>query len=182
MPLLLYRGLAISSSVAYIPCERIAGNTSLVTHRLNFLACGNLLDSMREYNPLSLIQVTFRFWPAVTICSVSLSSLSIWSRIAFLAFWYPNISATSLPTKYGLLSISTVLIFPNKNSYQFWFDKSYPVGYNRYAQDTNGTYRLKKIYCHPVQYEYIRTPQTLICNLLWIRKWLHCGMKIYNEQ
>ena len=40
-------GFAISSSVAYIPCLRIAGSTSDVTQRLNLFAAGSWLLRIR---------------------------------------------------------------------------------------------------------------------------------------
>lgn len=62
---MMMSGLAIMSSmvagVAYMPCLRIEGDTSLVTQRLNALASGLRLLGMSEYKPDSLTVVSSCF-------------------------------------------------------------------------------------------------------------------------
>lgn len=103
--------------VTYAPVLRIAGSTSLVTQRLNFLAFGSLLDSMREYKPLSLMMCApklpvFKVGISPTLTS-RLSSISTWRLIASAVSLYPKAVATSLPTNQGASSIMIVRIAPN---------------------------------------------------------------------
>lgn len=67
----------LNSFTWYCPVFLNAGNTSDVTHLLNFLALGNLLERTKLYSPDSLIIGVFRFLPIESrIAIVSLSSPS----------------------------------------------------------------------------------------------------------
>ena len=105
-------------------------STSDVTHRLNSLALGNLLERMRLYKPDSLMMVISCAPPRVSHFVTPLSSSSTWSLRALRVLLYPRISATSFPTNHGsllMLSVRMVLHKPLlliKIVSQFWPDRT----------------------------------------------------------
>lgn len=110
-------GVMFSCPLTYPPFLRMEGITSEVIHRLNFFAPGSLLESTREYRPLSLITIGCWSLPIgsriVTPSSCNLSSSSTWSASAFRGLLYPSAVATSFPTNHGSPFTYTVRISPN---------------------------------------------------------------------
>ena len=97
----------------YPPVFLIDGSTSVVTHRLNFLASDNLLPKIRAYSPDSFTATISCFPPGVSHFTTPLSSSSTCAISASRVLEYPRAVATSFPMNQGSLFIKIVLISPN---------------------------------------------------------------------